>query len=362
MSPDPQDTVQSNWRETDKKTDDVNCTEGHTSESVARRSTEQTNSSKDSQSESRDSAPLVGQVLAERYQIMGLLGSGGMSQVYKAKNLLTKRIVAVKLMHTHLLADNNAVRRFQQEATAASRLQQQNCITVWDLGITENGQPFLIMDYLEGRSLAQTIESQGALPVARCLHIFKQTCVALSAAHERGVVHRDLKPSNIMLITHEKDPDFVKVVDFGIAKILPDGSGEGLKLTATGDIIGSPLYMSPEQCQGSPMDGRSDIYSLGCVMYEALTGSPPLLGQNMMETMYNQMNVVPSGLHGIKADDETVSALNDTVMKALSKKPSARQQTMAELGQALEKIENKLARKFKLWSPFARAKLKNWAS
>ncbi|HEY9772574.1 MAG TPA: serine/threonine-protein kinase [Planktothrix sp.] len=348
--------MHSDWLDANKKKDDVNSAAVPPTPPVAPQLAS-TDGFNNTEPHRRPAAITVGSVLAEHYRILQPLGSGGMSQVYKAQNLLTKRIVAVKLMHTHLLSDNNAVRRFQQEATAASRLQHQNCITIWDIGLTESSQPFLIMDYLEGHSLAEVLESSGALPVSRCLHIFKQACAALSAAHERGVVHRDLKPSNIMLVTHERDQDFVKVVDFGIAKILPDGTGNTPKLTATGDIFGSPLYMSPEQCSGTQMDARSDIYSLGCVMYETLTGNAPLLGNSLMETMYNQINVVPQGLHDIEADAATVAALNDVVLKSLAKKPSARQQTMTELAHDLERIEHKLARKFKLWSPLARLRL-----
>lgn len=211
----------------------------------------------------------IGTTIEGRYEVLSLAGKGGMSAVYRARHLLTQRIVALKLMHSHLLTDESAVRRFQQEAKAASRLHHINAISVLDMGITNDGQPYLTMDFLEGRSLSEEIRSCGKIEAMRSIHVFLQVCAALAHAHDQRIVHRDLKPSNVMLIQADDDPDFVKVVDFGIAKILREGS-ESLKLTATGDVFGSPYYMSPEQCMGNQLDARSDIYSMGCLMYEAL--------------------------------------------------------------------------------------------
>jgi len=280
---------------------------------------------------------LLGTTLANKYEILGLLGKGGMSAVYKARNVATQKIVAVKVMHSHLLSDGNSLRRFQQEATAASRLSHPNAINVYDLGVTDDGQPYLIMDYLEGVSLSDELKAHGKLPPARAMHILVQAAAALAHAHQHGIVHRDFKPSNIMLIKSEGDSDFVKIVDFGIAKILPqEGGGEAAQLTGTGEIFGSPLYMSPEQCQGLTLDARSDVYSMGCVMYELLTGHVPFAGNNILETMYKQMTEAPEGFGDVGIDPRLVDRLQKIDFKAMEKNPAQRYQTMTDLRADLE--------------------------
>jgi serine/threonine protein kinase len=287
---------------------------------------------------------LIGTTIAERYKLLSFLGRGGMSTVYRAEHLLTKKIVALKIMHSHLLADSSSVRRFQQEATAASRLTHPNAIQVHDLGMTESGQPFLTMDYLEGLSLSELIDNPEQHPtVDQSLDIFIQACDAIQEAHERGIIHRDIKPSNIMLVRSHKSKDredMVKVLDFGIAKISQESS-EGPKLTGTGDVFGSPVYMSPEQCLGKELDTRSDIYSMGCLMYEVLTGDPPLLGANVLATMYQQMNTMPKGLTKVNADPRFVKDLERIVLKALEKDPEKRYASMAELRDALDDLRHK---------------------
>lgn len=277
----------------------------------------------------------IGTTLSDRYEIIELAGKGGMSAVYRARHLLTQKTVALKLMHSYLLTDNQAVRRFHQEAKAASRLQHPNAISVQDLGVTDDGQPYLVMDYLEGWSLSEVIKLAGKIDVDRALHIFSQACGALAHAHENSIIHRDLKPSNIMLIRSDEDSDFVKVVDFGIAKIMPEG-GEGLKLTTTGEVFGSPLYMSPEQCNGQPLDQRSDIYSMGCLMYEALTGKPPLEGNNILETMHKQMHESPAVLSGLDAHPRLVQQLDKIIQKCMAKSREQRYSSMTELKDDLQ--------------------------
>ncbi|MBS1955947.1 MAG: serine/threonine protein kinase [Cyanobacteria bacterium SZAS-4] len=279
----------------------------------------------------------IGTIISERYEILDLAGKGGMSAVYRARHVLTQKIVALKLMHSHLLADENAVRRFQQEAKAASRLHHPNAISVQDMGVTADGQPFLTMDYLDGRSLSEEIKECGQIDPFRCLHIFLQVCSALAHAHDQRIVHRDLKPSNIMLIESDGDTDYVKVVDFGIAKILMEGS-ESLKLTATGDVFGSPYYMSPEQCMGLQLDARSDIYSMGCLMFEALTGRVPHEGKNVLETMYKHTNLATPALTGIKADPRLMLRLDQILQKSMAKVPEQRYQSMIELRDDLTEL------------------------
>ncbi len=295
------------------------------------------------------SAPdkFVGTTIAERYEILDIAGRGGMSVVYRARHLLTQKIVALKLMHSHLLADENAVRRFQQEAKAASRLHHNNAISVQDMGLTDDGQPFLTMDYLEGRSLSEEIKNYKRIDPTRCIHIFLQVCSALAHAHDQRIVHRDLKPSNVMLIQSDDDSDYVKVVDFGIAKILMEGS-ESLKLTATGDVFGSPYYMSPEQCMGQQLDARSDIYSMGCLMFEALTGRVPHEGKNVLETMYKHTNLATPALTDIKGDPRLMLRLDQILQKCMAKVPEQRYQSMIELRDDLTELSGAPQKGFKL--------------
>lgn len=276
----------------------------------------------------------VGSIIDRKYELLALLGTGGMSAVYKARHSFMRNTVAVKLMHPRLLTDTQSLKRFQQEARAASRLKHPNAISVYEFGIA-GGQPYLVMDYLEGISFADLIKREGKVDAERCLHIFIQACDALADAHERGIVHRDLKPSNIML-TKDKDQDnFVKVVDFGIAKIVSEGS-ESLKLTSTGEVFGSPLYMSPEQCMGHTLDARSDIYSMGCLMYEALTGKTPFVGKNVLETILKQTSEPAPELGAIEGDVRVVQKLDAIVLKCLAKAPEQRYQSMKELKAELE--------------------------
>jgi serine/threonine protein kinase len=276
----------------------------------------------------------VGAMIDRKYELLSLLGTGGMSAVYKARHAFMRNIVAVKLMHPRLLSDTQSIKRFQQEARAASRLKHPNAITVYEFGIS-GGQPYLVMDYLEGLSCADMIKKEGRIDVERCLSIFIQACDALADAHERGIIHRDLKPSNIMIIKESGDDCFVKVVDFGIAKIVSEG-GESLKLTNTGEVFGSPLYMSPEQCMGQNLDPRSDIYSMGCLMYEALTGRTPFTGKNVLETILKQTSEPAPGLGAIEGDVRVVQKLDAIVLKCLAKAPEQRYQSMNELRADLE--------------------------
>jgi serine/threonine protein kinase len=278
----------------------------------------------------------VGAIVDQKYELLALLGTGGMSAVYKAKHLLTRKTVAVKLLHPRLLNDPQSLRRFQHEARAAGRLNHPHAISVHDLGLVGD-QPYIIMDYLEGVSFAELIKREGRVGVHRCLHIFIQACEALADAHKHGIVHRDLKPGNIMLVKDGEDPDFVKVVDFGIAKIVSEG-GESLKLTSTGDVFGSPLYMSPEQCLGGALDARSDIYSMGIVMYEALTGKAPFAGNNVMETILKQTSEPPPGLGAIEGDVRLIQKLDAIILKCLAKEPAARYQSMQDLKADLESV------------------------
>lgn len=297
----------------------------------------------------------VGMILLDRYELIEFIGKGGMSMVFKARHVLTQRIIACKIMHQVLAGNAQSIIRFQQEATSASRIHHPNVIGVHDLGETSDGLPFLIMDFLEGESLSKSLQTSGTLSIERFLNIFIQATSALAVAHEKGVVHRDLKPGNIMLARQSDGSDFVTIVDFGIAKVLRDDE-ESFKLTRPGDIFGSPLYMSPEQCSGVTPDNRADIYSLGCVMYECLCGRPPFQGGNILETMQKHMFSQPPETIHISAAPRIAKGLSHAVLKCLRKEPNARYQKVDELQSELKSLQahqNQLGTYGKLVAPLA---------
>lgn len=279
--------------------------------------------------------PLIGTILNNTYEIQEAIGRGGMGVVYKARDVLMERTVAIKMLHAHLARDQQSVQRFKQEARAASAMNHNNVITVFDFGISEHHQPFLIMDYIQGRSLSALIDEARGLPFERAVHMFAQVCDALHTAHSKGVIHRDLKPSNIMIVQTRDDPDFVKIVDFGIAKLLPHSGKQAQNLTQTGELFGSPLYMSPEQFLGKKLDERTDIYAMGCVMYEALIGRPPFTGEHVLETMYKHINEPPVKFAVARPDLKIPAKLEAIVMRALEKDEDQRFQKMAELRDTL---------------------------
>lgn len=281
---------------------------------------------------------LIGQILNDRYKVVEEVGRGGMSAVYRGVHELMDRTVAIKVLLPQLVSDQISIKRFQQEAQAASHLQHPNVITVYDYGFVASGQPYLVMDFLEGESLSEIIKADKHVPVKRVIPIFMQACEALEHAHQKGVIHRDLKSSNIMLIDFEGKKDFVKVVDFGIAKLMPSSGKQSQNLTQTGEVFGSPIYMSPEQCMAQSLDARSDIYSMGAMIYEALTGQPPLMGQSIIDTMQMHMSTPPKPFKEIRPDLSIPDALERVVLKALAKKPEQRYQSMQELRDAMEGV------------------------
>lgn len=278
----------------------------------------------------------------DRYKVTEEIGSGGMSRVYKAKDLKLGETVAVKVLHQHLLNESSSKRkrpekRFEQEFKATMALGHQNIVRVFDYGFTKEQLPFIVMEYLNGRSLEQLLRDDGRLKQSQFLTVFYQTCSALSHAHVRGVIHRDVKPSNIMLVKTEQNVELVKLLDFGIAKVEPQGEDTQQKLTQTGDVFGSPYYMSPEQCKGGILDARSDIYSLGCVMYQALIGKRPFEGDNAYKTIYMHVNVQPPPFAAVRVDIPIPQSMEAVVMKCLEKEPHMRYQTVQALSLDLQK-------------------------
>jgi len=275
--------------------------------------------------------PLIGRLVAERYKILEAVGIGGFSTVYKGSQINLHRFVAIKVLHPHLVASPEKIRRFQQEAEAISKIVHHNVAAVIDYGVLAEGQPYLIMEYLDGKNLAEVIQEAGSLAPERITCLMIQACDGLSAAHTSNLVHRDIKPANMVLVTAEDGSERLKVLDFGLAKVTsPDGSAAE-HLTQTGEVLGTPAYMSPEQCMGTPLDGRSDIYSLGCVMYTALTGKHALEAENSFDIMNKHLNVRPVSMAKIRPDLKIPPSLQKIVYKSLEKEPADRYQTVTEL-------------------------------
>jgi len=280
---------------------------------------------------------MIGTVLVDRYEIIEVIGEGGMGIVYKAKHSLMDRVVAIKMLHEDYASNVNALKRFEQEAKAVSSLNHPNILGVYDFGTNEKGQPFLVTEFLVGESLESIVSSKGRLPHQVAVPIFAQACVGLFHAHQNGIIHRDLKPSNLMLIDYEGQNSFVKILDFGIAKVMgnDDMKVKTPELTRTGEIFGSPLYMSPEQCKALPLDPRSDIYSLGCLMYRTLTGECAINGNNLLEVLYKQVNEQPAAFDEKLLEEQTAVNVEKVVFKAMAKEPDDRYQSMNELKDAL---------------------------
>jgi len=276
---------------------------------------------------------LLGQVIEDRYEVTENIGKGGMSIVFKARDLRLKKFVALKVLMPHLSADPLSVQRFQQEATAASQLDHPNIVKVYNVGSTQSGLPFMAMDLLQGRSLSALIKEKGRLDYTESLNIFVQLTAALAHAHEKGVIHRDLKPSNVILRHADDDEgsEVAKLVDFGIAKVLSQDGQTQAKLTQTGDVFGSPHYMSPEQCLGGELDERSDVYSMGCLMYETLTGQPPHTGDSTLQILHKHISETPARIKSVVPDSDIPAELEAIVFKCLEPKRDERVQSMKTL-------------------------------
>ena len=270
----------------------------------------------------------IGSVFAERYRIERELGAGGMSTVYLAHQLLMNKDVALKVLHASYASDPKTIQRFQREARATSSLSHPNLVTIYDFSVTDTGQAYMVMEYLAGCSLGELLSNSKPINWRQAVPLFSQICEGIDHAHRSNIVHRDLKPGNIMLLpsAFEKHNFQIKIVDFGIAKVLGDVNAH---LTQTGEVFGSPLYMSPEQCQGQELDQRSDIYALGCVMYATLTGHAPFEGRNMMETLSMHLNASPPAI------PDAPKWLESCVHKCMSKDPDDRYNTACQIAEVL---------------------------
>jgi serine/threonine-protein kinase len=289
------------------------------------------------------SNPLL-QELPNQYELIGKISQGGMGSIYKAKHRYTGAFAAIKVIRPEFGRDMNAMLRFKFEAKAAYSLKHPNICTVHDFGVTPGGLPFLVMDWIDGISLARKVAHDGPLTVAEAAAIFLQVTHALAHAHQNKVIHRDLKPENIMLTKDRKGDFVVHVVDFGIAKRMQDENENQTPsdggLTGTGIIVGTPMYMSPEQARGVQVDMRCDVYSLGCVMYFALSGTAPFNAPTVIDTINMHLNDSPPEFN---ASLKVPADVRMIILKSMEKSPNDRYQSMEEVAADLEKLTKGVA-------------------
>lgn len=281
----------------------------------------------------------VGKDVAGQFRITQRIGSGGMGAVYKAEQPDMNRFVAIKILHSKYLSRSDLVSRFRREARAMSHLSHPNTARVFLYGQLEDNACYFVMEYLEGRNLAQLVRAEGPMDPERAINVMIQVCGALEEAHQAGIVHRDMKPENIFLTAQGGIEDFPKVLDFGLAKVTERQMRPGsLILTQEGMVFGTPEFMSPEQARGEPLDGRSDIYSLGVILFELLTGKLPFDAKQPMDFINKHINEPPIPLSERVPDRTFPRGLEQVLEKSLAKQPADRFQTAAEFGQALRDV------------------------
>jgi serine/threonine-protein kinase len=272
--------------------------------------------------------PLIGQVIGGRFHVTSVLGEGGMGVVYMGEQQMgtTIRKVAVKTLHAHLSKDSSIMARFHREVGTVAQLEHPNTIKVYDFGTTKDGTLYIAMEFVSGKSLADVIASEGAMPADRVIHIMRQVCGALDEAHLQGIIHRDLKPENIILTQRAGETDFAKVLDFGIAARTESADAQKeAKLTQQGMVLGTPPYMSPEQFTGKQLDARSDVYSLGIMAYEMITGHLPFDAETPWEWATQHMTVNPKPFEAAAPGKSIPEGIKQAILKALSKERTQRQ-------------------------------------
>jgi len=286
--------------------------------------------------ESRALTP--GEIIGGSYRLKSLLGRGGMGYVFCAEHTMIKHDYALKMLAAEQLNDVSR-RRFEAEGRVIATFNHPNIVKVYNMGIDKGNSPFYVMDLLDGVPLSDCIDKAKGMELADCLDIFGQIAAGLGYAHSKGVIHRDIKPSNVVLLSQNDGQVQVKIVDFGIAKVLNASDLESQSRTAPGEVFGSPYYMSPEQCLGDVIDARSDIYSLGCSLFEALTGNPPFRGGNALETvMMHQSAPVPS-VSALQPGKTIPASVDVLLARMMAKKPEDRYQSMEQLGHDLTRIK-----------------------
>jgi|GEM_PF-4402387 len=280
-------------------------------------------------------ASLVGQILDSKYELIALLGHGSMGAVYRARRLHLAGHVAIKVLRPELLADEQAVERFRREAVAASQLNHPNIVTIHDFSEAKAGSPaYIVMELVEGESLRALLQIHGRPALERVVSLMRDICVGVGAAHRRQILHRDLKPDNVIVLPPDEDREreTAKVVDFGLAKLRDLAASRGHTLTQMGVALGTPYYMSPEQCRGEQLDARTDVYSLGAMLYEMLAGGPPFTATSMASLVTKHLHEAPPPL---PAHLLIPTELEGVCRRALSKDPDQRQNDAAELGREI---------------------------
>jgi eukaryotic-like serine/threonine-protein kinase len=265
-----------------------------------------------------------------------VLGEGGMGIVYKGKHLLMDRPVAIKMLHPELAANELVVRRFLSEAKSLCAVSHPNLVTVFDFGMTPAKEPYIVMEYHEGKALDDLVHESSPIELGAAINIFSQVCDALTGVHAQNIVHRDIKPGNIII----SESGQVKLVDFGIAKNM---DGKGVDLTMSGEVVGTPSYMSPEQCMGQSLDATSDIYSLGCVMFEFFTGKTPFNSGSFLGIVHKHIHELPSKVPFYQLLVHVPAELEEIIFQTLEKEPSKRQQSAAILKRALAAVSTNAA-------------------
>lgn len=281
----------------------------------------------------------IGRIVAGKYRVEEMIGEGGMGQVFRATQLSLDKSVVLKVLRRSLLSDARTVARFQREAKAASRLNHPNAIGIIDFGQDSDDSLYIAMEYVSGRDLHQILSEEGPLPEKRLIRIVAQVLAALADAHAVGVIHRDLKPENIMVEQRRDQPDFVKVLDFGIAKLQESSGSEGQALTRAGFVCGTPEYMSPEQASGAEIDPRSDLYAVGVILYQCLTGVLPFDADSpvALATMHLSEEPIPPRVKN--PDIHCSDGIERIILRALSKDPADRPQTAEQFRASLISIE-----------------------
>jgi Serine/threonine protein kinase len=274
--------------------------------------------------------------LGDRYEVLQFVGEGGMGSVYRVRDKQLDQYFAIKLLRKHLVADKNKSSRFEQEVNSCTHLDHANLITVYSHGVSPYGAPYMVMDFIDGKNMADILGEEVFIEKNRAVGLFLQVCEGVAHAHVNGVIHLDLKPSNVLVMKTD-GVEIAKVGDFGIAQMMTDDTQQ---ITQTEEIIGSLPYMSPEHCRGETMDYRSDVYSLGCFMYEVLTGKPPFLGENPVKTIMKHVQEKPKRLRSRLTRLDIPEALEAVVLHCLEKNPSQRYQYVEELIKDLESIRD----------------------
>jgi tRNA A-37 threonylcarbamoyl transferase component Bud32 len=280
---------------------------------------------------------LVGTVVANRYKLLHRIGEGAMGWVFEGEHVEIGKKVAVKVLRPSLCRLPEAVSRFRREARAATQIGSKHIVDVTDFGTTDTGAVFFVMEHLEGEDLSTTLKKEKLLPWPRVLHILEQLCEALQAGHDAGIIHRDVKPANFYRVQVGDDPDFIKILDFGIARL---ANPQDSIVTQTGVVMGTPDFMAPEQAMGKHVDHRADIYSLGASAYALLTGRPPFEGANEYDVIYKQLNDDPAPPSEVAPVAANVPRwLDKVILKTLRKDPDERYGSMRELADALREAQ-----------------------